>query len=256
MNNWRAQWRAFVRESSYIHLLREKGISNDQFWREYDVYDEMLRYMGYPGRILSRISSLISPGAKLLDIGAGTGAFTIPLAKIAGRVIALDPSGYQLDVLRRKSEGLQNIYFIQDEWPKAEIDIAVDYALAAYSLFSEEIDAFLQRMIDVSRAGVFIVFRAEPSDPLNEFAYGPRQYVDYRCIHHILHEMGYCFDVDIFPRDYTLPLEYVLKQYRYSERSPQEIIDFLRDAGRLNEASGEVTASFSSSDALLYMLKF
>lgn len=57
MNNWRAQWRAFVRESSYIHLLREKGISNDQFWREYDVYDEMLRYMGYPGRILSRISS-------------------------------------------------------------------------------------------------------------------------------------------------------------------------------------------------------
>ncbi|ABK14821.1 MAG: methyltransferase domain-containing protein [Methanothrix sp.] len=251
MSFWTDQWREFIEKTSYMRHLRERGISNDQFWREYEIYDEILGLMGYPGRILDRISSLIHPGSTVLDIGAGTGAFSIPLSRIAGRIIALDPSEHQLQILMRKARGIDNIKAICDRWPDAEIGDDIDYTLAAYSLFHEDIEAFLRRMIDVSHSGVFIVFRAEPPDPLTDFAYGPKPHLDYRCLQSILREMGYDFEVDVFPRDYRLPIRYVLKQYRYSERSPEEIIDYLRNTDRLDE---DMMVSFHSSDALLHTL--
>ncbi|MDH7596274.1 MAG: class I SAM-dependent methyltransferase [Methanothrix sp.] len=252
MSVWVDQWREFIRRTSYIRHLRERGISNDQFWREYEIYDEILELMGYPGRILDRISSLIHPGSTVLDIGAGTGAFAIPLSRIAGRIIALDPSEHQLQVLMRKARGVDNIKALCDAWPEAEISDRIDYTLAAYSLFQEDVEAFLRRMMEVSHLGVFIVFRAEPPDPLNDFAYGPRPHVDHRCLHSILRDMGHDFDVELFPRDYRLPIGYVLKQYRYSERSPEEIMDYLRSTGRLDD---EMRVSFHSTDALLYTLR-
>ena len=251
MSFWTDQWREFIQKTSYIRHLRERGISNDQFWREYGIYDEILELMGYPGRILERISSLIHPGSTVLDIGAGTGAFAIPLSRTAERIIALDPSGHQLDILMRKASGIDNITTVCGAWPDAEIAERIDYTLAAYSLFHEDVESFLRRMIEVAHSGVFIVFRAEPPDPLNDFAYGPKPHVDYRCLQSILRETGYVFDVDIFPRDYRLPLSHVLKQYRYSERSPEEITDYLRSTGRLDE---DMMVSFHSSDALLYTL--
>lgn len=252
MSVWIDRWREFIRKTSYLRHLKEKGISNDQFWREYEIYDEIMELMGYPGRIVERISSLIHPGSTLLDIGAGTGAFSIPLSRIAGRVIALDPSEHQLDLLMRKAGGIDNITAVCGSWPDAEIAERIDYTLAAYSLFHEDIEAFLRRMIDISRSGIFIVFRAEPPDPLTDFAYGSLPHADYRCLHSILMEMGHEFDVELFPRDYRLPLRHVLRQYRYSERSPEEITDYLRSAGRLDE---EMMVSFHSSDALLYTLR-
>ena len=81
MSRWTDQWRDFVRDTSYVHNLREEKISNDQFWRSYGIYDQVLMHSGYPGEILSKISSFISPEATFLDIGAGTGAFAIPLSR-------------------------------------------------------------------------------------------------------------------------------------------------------------------------------
>ncbi|WP_369425047.1 class I SAM-dependent methyltransferase [Methanothrix sp.] len=252
MSVWVDRWREFIQKTSYIRHLKERNISNDQFWREYDVYDEILGLMDYPGKVLERTSFLIHPGSTVLDIGAGTGAFAIPLSRTAGKVIALDPSEHQLQVLTRKANGINNIITICDTWPDAEITERIDYTLAAYSLFHEDILAFLSRMIAISHSGVFIVFRADPPDPLNDFAYGPKPHLDYRCLQSILREMGHDFDIELFPRDYRLPIKYVLKQYRYSERSPDEIVEYLRSTGRLDE---EMKVRFQSTDALLYTLR-
>ena len=118
----------------------------------------------------------------------------------------------------------------------------VDYALAAYSLFDEEIEGFLARMIKIAREGTFIVFRGSPPDSLSEFAYGPRPQANY-------------LDVMLFPRDYHLPLEMVQKQYRFSNRKAEEIADHLRSEGRLHEREDGLWASFSSKDALLYLMR-
>jgi 2-polyprenyl-3-methyl-5-hydroxy-6-metoxy-1,4-benzoquinol methylase len=135
MSRWTEQWRDFVRRASYVHNLTEEKISNDQFWRSYGIYDQVLMHSGYPGEILSKISSFISPEATFLDIGAGTGAFAIPLSRKTSRTIAVDPSEYQLQILSEKArqDGLTNIFTIEKEWKDVDIS-AVDYSLAAYSL--------------------------------------------------------------------------------------------------------------------------
>jgi SAM-dependent methyltransferase len=286
MSCWTDQWKDFVTRSSYLQTLAEEKISNDQFWRSYGIYDQALMYSGYPGEILAKISSFISPGETLLDIGAGTGAFAIPLSRKTSRTIAVDPSEYQLQILSEKArrEGLKNIVTIKKEWkyvlpseisaasvsgvaisggdisgeriPRSDIDIpAVDYSLAAYSLFDEDIEQFLTKMIDVTRRGVFIVFRAEGIDPLNKFAYGPRPFADYTCLHHILNDLGYQFDVMLFPRKYSLPMNLVFQQHRFCKMGGEELLGYLSREGRLEERADGKWASFQTADALLYLIR-
>jgi len=266
MSRWTDQWRDFVRESSYIHTLKERKISNDQFWRSYGVYDQILNHSGYPGEILNRIFSFISPGTSLLDIGAGTGAFSNPLSRQTSRTVVVDPSGYQLQILMEKArkERLTNITAIQKEWRDVEPfeilgpnDLGinrVDYSLAAYSLFDEHIEDFLSKMIEFTSKGVFVVFRADAPDPLNEFAYGLKPHVDYLCLYHILKEMGYQFDIILFSRNYSLPLDLVFHHYRFSGRDSQEIAAYLQAKGRLLEREDGKWASFSARDAMLYKI--
>ena len=285
MSFWTDRWRSFIRETSYMHDLREERISNDQFWRSYGIYDQALKHSGYPGEILKRVSSFIQSGSTLLDIGAGTGAFAIPLSHLTSATLALDPSGYQLQVLSDKAreEGLTNIAVIEKEWKEirpreiceliewktshqdGRIDhqendpsggsTEVDYALAAYSLFDEEIEGFLARMIEIAKRGIFIVFRASPPDSLSQFAYGPRPQADYLCLYNILKDMGHQFDVILFSRDYHLPLELVERQYRFSNRKREEISGHLQAEGRLVEREDGLWASFSTKDALLYLIR-
>lgn len=99
MSRWTDQWRDFVRRASYVHNLTEENISNDQFWRSYGIYDQVLMHSGYPGEILTKVSSFIPARATFLDIGAGTGAFAIPLSRKTAKTIAIDPSAYQLQIL-------------------------------------------------------------------------------------------------------------------------------------------------------------
>jgi predicted RNA methylase len=215
----------------------------------------------------------------LLDIGAGTGAFAIPLSRKTSRTIAVDPSQYQLQILLEKArrEGLKNIFAIQKEWKDVQpseihcinisedgdfgVDIsavdfpAVDYSLAAYSLFDEDIENFLTKMINLTRKGIFIVFRAESFDSLNEFAYGPRPYADYLCLYHILKDMGYQFEVKLFPRNYYLPIDLVFTQYRFSKKGHDELLGHLSREGRLQEREDGKWVAFSAKDALLYLIR-
>jgi ubiquinone/menaquinone biosynthesis C-methylase UbiE len=273
MSIWTEQWSEFVRETSYMHILREQNISNDQFWEIYQAYDEMLRYAGYPGEILSRVSSFIPSGSTFLDVGAGTGAFAIPLSKKMKKTIAVDPSEFQLKQLMEKAEkeGLDNIDIIVKEWGQvASSDLAsdlsdVDFSLASYSFFDEDIEGFLLKMLKVSLKGVFLVFRAGEYDSLSEFAYGRSTSVDFKCLLHILDDLGYSFKAEIFKREYSLPMDLVFRQFGFSKRSPAELTEHLRERGRLRERvgeddgggsgdSGSLWALFSSDDALLYYL--
>ena len=279
MSRWTDQWRDFVVETSYVHNLKEEKITNDQFWRSYGIYDQALMLSGYPGEILTTISSFIPPKATFLDIGAGTGAFALPLSSKTSRTIAVDPSAYQLQILSEKARcaGLANIFTIEKEWkdvqpseisaagisgvdissadiPSADIP-SVDYSLAAYSLFDADIEDFLAKMISVTKKGVFIVFRADGIDSLNEFAYGPRPNADYHCLYHILKDMGHQFDTILFPRNYSLPIGLVFQQYRYSKRDQEELVGHLRREGRLQERGDGKWAAFSAKDALLYLVR-
>jgi hypothetical protein len=179
--------------------------------------------------------------------------------------------------LKAQQEGLTNIVTIKKEWKDVllseimaagvlDVDIcrehvpqsdnyAVDYSLAAYSLFDEDIEHFFIKMIDVTKRGVFIVFRANGIDSLSEFAYGPKPYADHTCLYHILNDLGYRFDVMLFPRDYSLPMDLVFQQYRFSKKSHVELLGHLSQEDRLQEKEDGIWASFQTTDALLYLIR-
>jgi SAM-dependent methyltransferase len=58
------------------------------------------------------------PGSNVLDIGAGAGNFTIPMAKKAAHITALEPAPAMLSVLQKnvRDEGLSNVQYLDQEW--------------------------------------------------------------------------------------------------------------------------------------------
>ena len=83
------------------------------------VMDSPLRY-----RFFNPVTSLegagIRPGQEVLEIGCGTGFFTIPAAELVGdegRVYALDPHPLAIEQVKRKTQdaGLANVNLIRGD---------------------------------------------------------------------------------------------------------------------------------------------
>lgn len=60
-----------------------------------------LEHCDYHGEILARLRRRISPGWRVLDIGAGSGALALPLRSLGCEVTALEPSRGMRALLRR-----------------------------------------------------------------------------------------------------------------------------------------------------------
>jgi predicted RNA methylase len=257
------EWVDSLRGSTCFRFFKDGKGSHDEYWREFAVYDDYIRQSRYPGAVLDRVAGLVMPGAKIIDIGSGTGAFAIPLAEWASEVIAVDPSSYHLGIVASKciERGIVNITPVNAEWKDVERDRYpevlenVDYALAAYSIIDPDIENFLQKMYDTASKGIFTVYRAGERDPLDEFAYGDRKSIDYRCIMHVMENMGMDVRAEFFKRDYKLPLPLAMHLFRNSERSESEFYHFILENERLDSSSGEEKVIFSATDTLLYVLK-
>jgi CTP:molybdopterin cytidylyltransferase MocA len=68
---------------------------------------------------LDVLRSLVVAGETWLDIGAGAGRYALPVALVAGQVIALDPSPGMLAALREGMDqhGIANIRVVEARWP-------------------------------------------------------------------------------------------------------------------------------------------
>ncbi len=107
-----------------------------------------------PALELPLLEVLIEPGETLLDIGAGGGRFAVPLARRAGRVIAIEPS----EAMRANLEGsaaesgVTGIELHDRRWPDPAWSEAADVTLASHVLYDiSEVGAFLDAMEQHSR---------------------------------------------------------------------------------------------------------
>ncbi len=113
--------------------------------------------------VLDALRALAAPGETWLDIGAGAGRYALPLALVAGRVIALDPSRGMLDALRdgMAEHGIANVEVVEGRWPPAPDDPVAtalgpfpvaDVALIAHVGYDvEEIGPFVAAMEEATR---------------------------------------------------------------------------------------------------------
>ena len=110
--------------------------------------------------LLKRVLELIPAGASVLDIGAGTGNYAIPLARQACAVTALEYSPDMLAVLTRKltQQGVAGVTLRQGKWEDSP-NAPHDYVLAANCLYrTADLRYTLERFSALATARVLIVF--------------------------------------------------------------------------------------------------
>ncbi len=86
--------------------------------------------------VMDRLPSILKKEHRVLEIGAGSGVFTLPMARLCGRVTALDISAGMLDKLKEKAgiDNVTNIRTIIADFQDAELDETYD-AVCSFSSF-------------------------------------------------------------------------------------------------------------------------
>ncbi len=145
------------------------------------------------------------PSSTVIDVGAGTGRFALPLAAHVEHVTAVDPSDAMLTVLRRGADerGVTNLTTVQRRWEQAGDEVA-DIVFSAFVLtLVADAAGFVSKLDAAARDHVFLYLGSYAEDavldPLWRHFHGkPRapgaSYLDALGL---LGELGIDFDVSV-----------------------------------------------------------
>ena len=155
MMNWSDEWKKIILESS----LRKKShvFTSKEF---IDWYDLQLEHNNYPGVLLAKVQKNLDKNSTVLDIGAGTGAFAVPLAQVVKKVTVVEPSKEMCLHLRNKTEELTNIHIINQRWEDVSLEEVGlhDMVIAAHSLYDIiDIKTALEKMLSVAKKHLYII---------------------------------------------------------------------------------------------------
>jgi len=230
--DWAIEWRHHRERSPWVQKLKEKGISNEDFWDSYkyaDTNEEYNSLTGYPGLILDKMIRFLNSDSTVLDIGAGAGAYAVPLAKAARSVTVIEPSKGQTSRLLKRAErnGLDNIQVINKRWQdvdRAELE-TYDLVNAAYCFHMTEIMPALQKMLEVTNGTLTLVTLADHGfKDVYEGIFGEYEgEPEYIYLYNALIQMGHPSNVEIFHRKYQLPLEMQMEILKVSYDLTPEI---------------------------------
>jgi ubiquinone/menaquinone biosynthesis C-methylase UbiE len=108
------------------------------------------------------------PQASVLDVGAGSGAWTLMMAPLASRVTALDPSAAMLEFCREevRRAALSNVCVVEGFWPEAAQKMEPhDISLCSHAMYGcPDPRAFIRALERVSRKRVILLLRAPKPD--------------------------------------------------------------------------------------------
>jgi SAM-dependent methyltransferase len=98
-------------------------------------------------------------GARLLDIGAGSGRYEPTLARAVAEVLAVEPSPSMRERLERRiaEERIAGVRVVAASWPEADVP-PCDVAISAHVLYAvRDVGPFLERMDAVARRACFLL---------------------------------------------------------------------------------------------------
>jgi SAM-dependent methyltransferase len=161
--DWNARWRKKLEEASF--RLRHTNLN--AFWDvKAEAYSQMEEADGV--RRARKIVDLlpIVGDTTILEIGSGPGTLTIPLAKAAKQVTAVDPSRGMLSLLKENANqaGLMNIRTIHAKWEDVELQRDIeghDIVIASYALAMPELRQALVKMHEATLKAVYLYWYAD-----------------------------------------------------------------------------------------------
>lgn len=263
--DWVAVWHRKREEYFWTRMLKEKGITSEDYW---DSYPDELRYdheyKNYPGAILEKMKPYLDYQSRVLDIGAGDGAYAVPMARTAREVTVVEPSKGQIRRLLKKAEGLENIRVINKRWEHVSPEELQEYDLvnAAYCFAMPDIKEALVKMWNCTKGVLFLITQAGSSlaavYPLFVPDYEPPP--DYIVLYNVVYQLGIKANVEINTRRYLYPWDLLVKTWRYDEGitpgDEDKVRAFLEAEGKLvTKQDGTLWVKCWYRDAVIYAEK-
>src|SRR5579884_586210 len=153
-----------------------------------------------------KLRQVVTPDMTVLDVGAGTGRFTLALAPLVKQVVAVEPNASMLGFLEQDAaaQGLSNITTIANSWQDAPAELEADVVICSHVLYPiREVDTFLAKLSAATRHACYLYLRALHYDnftaPLWRHFHGDErcQQPGYIDALDVLYEMGIYANVEI-----------------------------------------------------------
>ena len=128
-------------------------------------YDKKEKYLNSfeKGKVLTLLPEV--KGKKILDVGAGTGRVSLPLALAGAQVVALDVSEKILEILKRKNKKIQTVIGEAESLPFE--DASFDIVASAFLIVHlKELKIFFDEVYRVLKpGGLFLVSNINQKEP-------------------------------------------------------------------------------------------
>jgi ubiquinone/menaquinone biosynthesis C-methylase UbiE len=151
---------------------------------------------------------LLQPHDTVLEVGAGNGRLTVPIAKRVQHVTALEPSKNMLEYLKTNAQnaGVQNVSCINKSLEDLNPDDSAgcfDVVVASFSLFMLDMEKALAKMNTVASKSVYLFLSASRwlDDPeLQKLVHheSTSLWADYIYVYNVLYDLGITANVDIW----------------------------------------------------------
>ena len=153
-----------------------------------------------------RLCEKVGSHTSVLDVGAGTGRFSLALAPQVNHIIAVEPNAAMMDFLRQDAAArdLNNISYVQTTWQEAPDNLQADIVICSHVVYPiRDIEPFLLKLQNATLKVCYIYARASHIDALTADLWRHFHH-DERClppgyIHvlDVLYEMGIFANVEI-----------------------------------------------------------
>jgi SAM-dependent methyltransferase len=168
VTDWNSLWRELVEVKS---RSRKRDLGAEpavDVWcaRAHEFDEGIKRRWAKPDSSRAFILSRLDADSTVLDIGAGTGAWSALLARRARRVTAVEPSPAMIEVMRENlaGEGVTNVTIVQGAWPGVPVELH-DFSLCSHAMYGcPDLAAFVARMVACTRRTCFLILRAPTLD--------------------------------------------------------------------------------------------
>lgn len=183
--------------------------TEDEAWqRMAEWFPDWVRYNDYVHLVTNRVLPAIRPAGRVLEIGPGSGAFTLALAGVVGEVVALEPSAAMRAVLTRNltQARITNVRLVPQtiEDGVESLPGTFNLALASHSHYNvQSIDTVIRALVRRSDSVVLLIStgeRQEPEAALWQRFWGrePIPPPQLPLLYPLLLELGIYADVEVF----------------------------------------------------------
>ncbi|HSW38978.1 MAG TPA: class I SAM-dependent methyltransferase, partial [Acidobacteriota bacterium] len=161
ITDWNALWRELVALKEKSRSAKTEERSREDPWKDaaLEFREGVQRRWSQPDSSRDFIIDAIGADSTVLDIGAGTGAWSVLLSRHAKQVTAVEPSESMIAVMRETidAERIANIRIVQGSWPEVYVE-QHDYSLCAHAVYGyPDLLSFILRMIACTKRMCFLL---------------------------------------------------------------------------------------------------